>query len=107
MIIKGIYEFEYPNGVKQNKYLITAEDWHNKIKQILEFIADEKELPEKRQSRDKLKKLNTNLQELIGNIDTFYELIVEGGRSANALETNILPPFFSGDIKREVKIKKL
>lgn len=104
MIIKSIHEFEYSNGVKQKKYLISAEDWHNRVKPILEAIADEKELPEKRQSRSKLKKLNTGLNNLIGDIDTFYELIVEGGRYARALQTDILPPFFDGDIERPVKI---
>jgi hypothetical protein len=108
MIIQGVYELEYPNGVRQVKHLISAENWHTQVKPILNSISDEKELPEKQQNRDLLKKLNNQLKELIGDIDVFYELIVEGGRHHSAVvRSGILPPFFNGDIERTVKIKEL
>lgn len=102
------YQFEYPNGIKQDKYLISAEDWRTKVKPILEAIAEEKEKPEKKQSRDLLRRLNTDLENLIGKIDVHYELICEGGRHHGAIINNgILPPFFAQDIERQIKITEL
>lgn len=102
------YLFEYENGMRQYKYLISFEDYKEKIRPLLDQIAEEKEQPEKRQDHDKLRRLDRELRSFIGGIDVFYQLIVEGGRSHEAIiGGGILPPLFIGGKECFVKITKL
>ena len=103
-----VYEFDYLNGVKQKKHLVSLFNYNTYIRPLLDSISEEKELSAKDQDKQKLTIMNQELRGIIGDIDPFYELIVETGRFHKAiLNGGTLGPLWISGKDMKVNIKQI
>lgn len=102
--IVGVYDFLYGNGFRQRKYLISLVDYRE-VRVLLDEISEERDKGEKRWDVVVLAELEVRLRGLIGDIDPFYDLIVETGRFHDAIVNGgVLPAFFNGGKEERVEI---
>jgi hypothetical protein len=106
-LIREVYNFTYPNGFKQLKYVITTEDYNYIIRPLLDIIENEKDKIKKERDYKLISEVSALLREYVGNIDINYELITDSGRYYKAITHGFLPPAYSGDIPHKVLTNKL